>query len=224
MVEASLRGNIWTRTQIQRITTTEEITTAACPCFQGSWGCHPPAQEQEGDWWRMYWNWTVSATVELSESGRRNARTLFHAAYKVTSQIIHRRLSSRVNEDVLGYQAAFFNSRPMADQMFTERQMLQKYHEYQAPTQCPILFIDFEAARRMIALIAKSYGEQWTSTTALQFTQILPKTLKGWWAFVPAIQHCDRGCHAENRVWQSKYDVIRSNQLVCFVGDIDYTA
>lgn len=49
------------------------------------------------------------------------AITILNTAYKVLTQIISRRLSSKVNEFVESYQTGFFDGRSTTDQIFTVR-------------------------------------------------------------------------------------------------------
>ncbi|XP_058444164.1 uncharacterized protein LOC131425900 [Malaya genurostris] len=81
------------------------------------------------------------------------AIAILNAAYKVLSQIIFLRLSPKTNEFVRSHQAGFVDGRSTTDQIFTVRQIFQKYREYQVQVRWDVvnganypLFIDFKVA------------------------------------------------------------------------------
>jgi hypothetical protein len=70
--------------------------------------------------------------------------TLLNTAYKVLSRILFFRLRPLTEAFVGEYQAGFRAGRSTTDQMFTLRQILDKFREYNLQTHH--LFIDFKAA------------------------------------------------------------------------------
>lgn len=70
--------------------------------------------------------------------------TLLNSAYKILSGVLFHRLRP-IEESFVGeYQAGFREGRSTTDQMFTLRQILDKFREYNLQTHH--LFIDFKAA------------------------------------------------------------------------------
>lgn len=70
--------------------------------------------------------------------------TLLNSAYKVLSRILFFRLRPLTESFVGEYQAGFRAGRSTTDQMFTLRQILDKFREYNLQTHH--LFVDFKAA------------------------------------------------------------------------------
>ena len=70
--------------------------------------------------------------------------TLLNSAYKVLSRILFSRLRPLTESFVGEYQAGFRQGRSTTDQMFTLRQILDKFREYNLQTHH--LFVDFKAA------------------------------------------------------------------------------
>lgn len=70
--------------------------------------------------------------------------TLLSTGYKVLSNIICGRIQSYLEKIIGKYQCGFMKEKPVADQMFIIRQILEKTHEYDIPTFH--LFVDFKLA------------------------------------------------------------------------------
>ena len=67
-----------------------------------------------------------------------------NSAYKVLSRILFFRLRPLTESFVGEYQAGFRQGRSTTDQIFTLRQILDKFREYNLPTHH--LFVNFRAA------------------------------------------------------------------------------
>ncbi|XP_055539027.1 uncharacterized protein LOC129726410 [Wyeomyia smithii] len=70
--------------------------------------------------------------------------SLVNAAYKILSQVLFQRLTPLTRRFVGQYQAGFMGARATTDQIFSIRQILQKFREYNVSTHH--IFIDFKAA------------------------------------------------------------------------------
>ena len=70
--------------------------------------------------------------------------TILNSAYKILSRVLFNRLRPLEESFVGEYQAGFREGRSTTDQMFTLRQTLDKFREYNLQTHH--LFIDFKAA------------------------------------------------------------------------------
>jgi hypothetical protein len=93
-------------------------------------------------------DWKVGLTVPLFKKGDKmkceNYRgiMLLNVAYKILSSIILKQLKE-YSEEILGeYQCGFIPGRRTTDQIFTVRQILEKFYAYDI--ELHLLFIDFK--------------------------------------------------------------------------------
>ena len=95
-------------------------------------------------------DWLDSLICPIHKKGHRfdcsNYRgiTLLNTAYKVLSRILFSRLRQLTDAFFGEYQGGFREGRSTTDQMFTLRQILDKFREYNLHTHH--LFVDFKAA------------------------------------------------------------------------------
>ncbi|XP_038116806.1 uncharacterized protein LOC119769006 [Culex quinquefasciatus] len=95
-------------------------------------------------------DWLDGLVTPIYKKGQRldcaNYRgiTILNAAYKVLSRILWSKLRPMTETFVGEYQCGFRAGRSTTDQMFTLRQILDKFREYNLQTHH--LFIDFKAA------------------------------------------------------------------------------
>ncbi|XP_054289682.1 uncharacterized protein LOC129004977 [Macrosteles quadrilineatus] len=94
------------------------------------------------------WNEAVITPIhkkgDKTECNNYRGISLLSSAYKVLSKVILNRLKVYIEENIEDHQAGFIQGRSTTDQIFTIKQSLSKYWEYNKEVH--LLFIDFQKA------------------------------------------------------------------------------
>jgi len=94
------------------------------------------------------WNWSIICPMhkkgDVTICSNYRGVTLLCVAYKIFSNILFNRLMPCLETTIGDYHCGYRGERSTVDQIFTVRQILEKYDEHGKDT--PHLFIDFKAA------------------------------------------------------------------------------
>ena len=101
-------------------------------------------QEELPEEWKLGVIHLVYKKGDKLDCSNFRAITVLNAAYKILTSILFCRFAPLVTNFVGSYQPGFVWGKSTTDQIFTLRQILQKYLERQIPMHH--LFIDFKAA------------------------------------------------------------------------------
>jgi sorting nexin-29 len=90
------------------------------------------------------WNWSIICPIHKKGDSNYRGIRLLCVAYKIFSNILFNRLMPYVETTIGDYQCGYRQEQSTVDQIFTVRQILEKFSEYGKDTHH--LFIDFKVA------------------------------------------------------------------------------